>query len=237
MLSMPGRIVMAAKTAGAAIMGAFAAVKEFVRPALEFVVGLAVLAARGFQIIWAPIGAFFERLWGGVRDVTSAVWSVIAGAVSREYQRVLAVWAPIGAFFGTLWAGVVEITAPILDRIVGVAQSAYDSFTSVWSSITGFFSDLWSSVASSFTETFGAIIARIEAAVAFVRGIGADALAGGDPGAAGAGAAATPGVLPPMRQSVDVSGQINVNAPEGRAEVSQPRGQRVRVALQPSGSP
>jgi hypothetical protein len=83
--------------------------------------------------------------------------------------------------------------------------------------------------------TFGAIISRIESAVNFVRGIGADAMGGGDP--ASLSSQGPMPVLEPMRQSVDVSGQINVHAPEGRAEVSQPRGQRVRVALQPSGSP
>lgn len=233
-VSAPGKILGVAKAVGSAIAGVFERLKAIAMPVIEFVVGLAVLAARLIQVIWEPIGEFFGELWAGVTEVASAAWAVISGVVASEYSRLQAIWAPIGEFFAMLWQGVVDLTSPIIQSIVSVAQSVYDSFTSIWSGITDFFSGLWNSVVETFNSVFGGILARIEQAIAFVRSIGGDALGGDagnfsvDPGE---------GVLPPMRQGVDIGdGTITINDNTGRASVDrQPKG-HVGLDLRASGA-
>lgn len=239
-LALPSRLQVAAAAASARISGVFDRVgemferlKAFAMPAIEFVVGLAILAAHIVQRMWRPVGAFFAKLWAGVSEKASVVWQALTSAAAAVYARFLDIWSPIALWFSDRWDEVKAGFEMAWSGFVDFMQGIYDGFLDIWNPIVSFFSDIWDEVATTFEETVGGILTRIETAVDFVRSIGRQGLGGDEPDAGG-------GDGPQLvdrgggRDGVDVGGTITVVGPKGTT-VQKKRGSPVGLDLAPSG--
>jgi len=92
------------------------------------------LAAAAFLVIknWGSIKTFFQGLWKGIEEATSATWSgltqFLTGIWYGVYNAAASAWQGLGTFFSTLWQGITSTTV------------------AVWTGIQTFFVNLWRSI-------------------------------------------------------------------------------------------
>ena len=109
------------------IVGAFVVISQAVGPLLWPVFDRVRAFAGRVQTAWAPIGAWFAELFGGVADTASDSWEFLLSAATSVYQRLVDIFTPIGAWFADLWASISEsfesALGLVFEAISGVAES------------------------------------------------------------------------------------------------------------------
>jgi hypothetical protein len=103
---------------------------------------IAAIAAGVYAIIknWAPIKAFFGRVWEGIKSAFSAGFEFVKGIFLRytPIGQVIAAWQPISAFFSSLWDGITavfeaawQVIKKVIDKVTGAVDSVVGAVSSV----------------------------------------------------------------------------------------------------------
>jgi len=103
---------------------------------------IAAIAAGVYAIIknWAPIKAFFGRVWEGIKSAFSAGFEFIKSIFLRytPIGQVIAAWQPISAFFSSLWDGITavfeaawQVIKKIIDKVTGAVDAVVGAVSSV----------------------------------------------------------------------------------------------------------
>lgn len=101
---------------------------------IGLIVALVALLAAGIYLVyrnWAPISAWFVKMWGRIKAAAAPVIEWVWEALKKWTPVGLIVenWEPIAAFFSTLWEGIVStfrwawgIIEPIVDAVSSVFE-------------------------------------------------------------------------------------------------------------------
>ncbi|WP_321150235.1 phage tail tape measure protein [Aeromonas jandaei] len=97
---------------------------------------------------WDPLGAFFGRLWEGIKSAFASAWAFIKGLLAwTPLGLIITHWEPLKAFFGTLWEWVKVAGAATWDFIKGLL--GFDPMIIIgplWAPLSEFFGSLWEGI-------------------------------------------------------------------------------------------
>lgn len=263
-------------TAATALFNAVMAINPVVA------ITMAIIAAIGLIIaFWPEISAFFMELWESikwvgeqianwfssvwdrVKEVTSAVFEFIVGALRLmfgpifdflspvfEFMVESAVWimdnwSQLRAFFTVLWNWVKYSAESVWNSIINKVAAVYARVVAIWTPFREFFSNLWEGIKNAFWEKLGSVVNFVSDLVAQVRGVGRETIGGVMREDGAAGATASPQVISSgertarsISESTSTSrAEVTIRDESGRAEMTRrPRGGATQLNLQRSGA-
>ena len=144
-------------------------------------IGLVILAITGIiaaaiaiKTHWEQIGQFFSGLWAGIQQTFAPVGDFFNSVFGGAAQVIQSVWGGITGFFGGIWDGITGIFGAVGGWFGQVFGSAADAIQSAWSGITGFFSAIWDGISSGFRSFVDFFVSGINTVIGALNSIHVD---------------------------------------------------------------
>lgn len=120
--------------------------------------GLVALAATWVIDNWESIGPWFEGLWNGIKDVAGSAWSNIVQTATTIWNGLKAFWDQWGGQITDIFRQLSEAASEIWSGIVETAQY-------LWGSLQAFWQKWGSEIVATVETLWGAVVSVISGAI------------------------------------------------------------------------
>lgn len=129
-------------------------------------IGNAFSAAWEFiKTVWSFVAPFFQTIWDVIRNIFSAVGSVLGGFFAVAWENIKAVFSVAASYFQLIFDTIAGIFSAITAVLHGDFAGAWEAIKGVFAGVGEFFQGIWDTIVNLFTSIGTAVGDAISGAV------------------------------------------------------------------------